>query len=325
MRWLSRLGGCAAWRMWIGRRLRVTIRNRCSDRSFPSRRSGWARGRRDHRTPSRPRPACSPLPEKARRSPSAKQVLEWFGLSSQRPSLSPDPMHDKLQPLPGALFAMPDLHVVELAGRDATTFAQAQFINDLNGLQPGHWQWSGWLTPKGRTVALFALAKWSDDRIWLLLPDLDPSGLAEALHRFVFRSKVAVTVRDDLVVAGAFAKPERAERNRFVEHDGVAEFDLGTPEMPRLLRVGCPAPAVDDAALQRWRMFDLEHGLPRLGPNQSGQWTPQQLSLERIRGFSVKKGCYPGQEIVARTHFLGKAKRGLALLESDRAIAPGAE
>ena len=234
-------------------------------------------------------------------------------------------MHDKLQPLPGALFAMPDLHVVELAGRDATTFAQAQFINDLNGLQPGHWQWSGWLTPKGRTVALFALAKWSDDRIWLLLPDLDPSGLAEALRRFVFRSKVAVTVRDDLVVAGAFAKPERAKRNRFVEHDGVAEFDLGTPEMPRLLRVGCPAPAVDDAALQRWRMFDLEHGLPRLGPDQSGQWTPQQLSLERIRGFSVKKGCYPGQEIVARTHFLGKAKRGLALLESDRAIAPGAE
>ena len=234
-------------------------------------------------------------------------------------------MHDKLQPLPGALFAMPDLHVVELAGRDATTFAQAQFINDLNGLQPGHWQWSGWLTPKGRTVALFALAKWSDDRIWLLLPDLDPSGLAEALRRFVFRSKVAVTVRDDLVVAGAFAKPERAERTRFVEHDGVAEFDLGTPEMPRLLRVGCPAPAVDDAAMQRWRMFDLEHGLPRLGRDQSGQWTPQQLSLERIRGFSVKKGCYPGQEIVARTHFLGKAKRGLALLESDRAIAPGAE
>ena len=234
-------------------------------------------------------------------------------------------MHDKLQPLPGALFAMPDLHVVELAGRDATTFAQAQFINDLNGLQPGHWQWSGWLTPKGRTVALFAVASWSDDRIWLLLPDLDPSGLAEALHRFVFRSKVAVTVRDDLVVAGAFAKPERAERNRFVEHDGVAEFDLGTPEMPRLLRVGCPAPAVDDAAMQRWRMFDLEHGLPRLGPDQSGQWTPQQLSLERIRGFSVKKGCYPGQEIVARTHFLGKAKRGLALLESDYAIAPGAE
>ena len=160
-------------------------------------------------------------------------------------------MHDKLQPLPGALFAMPDLHVVELAGRDATTFAQAQFINDLNGLQPGHWQWSGWLTPKGRTVALFAVASWSDDRIWLLLPDLDPSGLAEALRRFVFRSKVAVTVRDDLVVAGAFAKPERAERNRFVEHDGVAEFDLGTPEMPRLLRVGCPEPAVDDAAMQR--------------------------------------------------------------------------
>ena len=57
--------------------------------------------------------------------------------------------------------------------------------------------------------------------------------------------------------------------------------------------------------------------MPRLPQTQSGQWTPQQLSLERLRAFSVKKGCYPGQEIVARTHFLGKAKRGLAVLDGD--------
>ena len=63
--------------------------------------------------------------------------------------------------------------------------------------------------------------------------------------------------------------------------------------------------------------FDLEHGLPRLPASQAEHWTPQQLSLERLGAFSVKKGCYPGQEIVARTHFLGKAKRGLALLEGS--------
>ena len=82
----------------------------------------------------------------------------------------------------------------------------------------------------------------------------------------------------------------------------------------------------DDAALRaRWLAFDLQHGLPRLPGSQVEQWTPQQLSLERLHGFSVKKGCYPGQEIVARTHFLGKAKRGLARLEGAAPIAVGSE
>ncbi|KGM57705.1 hypothetical protein N799_00530 [Lysobacter arseniciresistens ZS79] len=233
-------------------------------------------------------------------------------------------MHDKLQPASGALFALPDMHVVELAGRDAAAFAQAQFINDLNGLRPGQWHWSGWLTPKGRVVAIFALAKWSDERVWLLLPDLDPEALAAELRRFLFRSKVVISVRGE-PVSGAFALPGVARGGTFAEHDDVVEFDLGTPESPRCLRVGGTVAADDGAAVARWRLFDLEHGLPRLADGQFGQWTPQQLSLERLRGFSVKKGCYPGQEIVARTHFLGKAKRGLVLLESDGPVATGVD
>jgi folate-binding protein YgfZ len=66
-----------------------------------------------------------------------------------------------------------------------------------------------------------------------------------------------------------------------------------------------------------WREADLRHGLPRLGPAQVEAWTPQMLSLDRLRAFSLKKGCYPGQEIVARTHYLGQAKRGLVLVAGD--------
>ena len=71
------------------------------------------------------------------------------------------------------------------------------------------------------------------------------------------------------------------------------------------------------------RKHDLRHGLPRLPESQREQWTPQQLSLDRLDAYSVRKGCYPGQEIVARTHFLGKAKRTLVLFESDAPLAPG--
>jgi len=229
---------------------------------------------------------------------------------------------------PGALaFALPDHRVVSLSGRDATAFAQAQFMNDLAALAAGHWQWSGWLTPKGRVVALFALIKVDEEQLLLVLPDADPVTFAAALQRFVFRSKVAIAVREELRVEGAFAAPARAAGAR-AEGDlaGGMELDLGGEAGPRTLRIVATSTAARDAALlTRWAAFDLEHGLPRLPSSQSDHWTPQQLSLERLRAFSVKKGCYPGQEIVARTHFLGKVKRGLALVEAQAALDAGAD
>jgi folate-binding protein YgfZ len=233
-------------------------------------------------------------------------------------------MHDNPQPPASTAFALPGHRLITFSGRDAAAFAQAQFMNDVALLEPGQWQWSGWLTPKGRVIALFALLKLSDEAIWLLLPDADPSPLAAALQRFVFRSKVRIAVRDDLHVSGAFTSPQTAVGAAFAgdEASGL-ELDLGAGAGPRTLRVGREEAAVDEAAASRWQAFDLEHGLPRLPASQAEHWTPQQLSFDRLRGFSVKKGCYPGQEIVARTHFLGQAKRGLALLEADAPLEPG--
>lgn len=241
-------------------------------------------------------------------------------------------MHDKSPTPAGSMFALSGQHVIALEGRDAATFAQAQFMNDVNGLQSGQWHWNGWLTPKGRVLALFALLKWSEQRTWLLVPDADAFALAEGLRRFLFRSKTKIEVRDDLRVSGGFATPRVARDNAFAGDEvGGVEFDMGAEGGPRRLRIvarddGSGADATPDEAHDaRWKLFDLGHGLPRLPASQVEHWTPQQLSLERLRGFSVRKGCYPGQEIVARTHFLGKAKRGLALLEGEAQMTVGAE
>jgi folate-binding protein YgfZ len=227
---------------------------------------------------------------------------------------------DALQPLPGH-------RVLALSGRDAAAFAQAQCMNDVAGLAPGQWQWNGWLTPKGRLVALFALLKFDEETLWLLLPDADPEALAAQLQRYVFRSKVVLGVREDLRVAGAFSPPARAS-GAGIDGDAAQglELDFGAEGGARRLRIGNAATVgVDAAFVARWAAFDLRHGLPRLEPAQGGQWTPQQLSLDRLRAYSVRKGCYPGQEIVARTHFLGQAKRGLALLEADAPPSIGSE
>lgn len=231
-----------------------------------------------------------------------------------------------------AAGALPDHRVVALAGRDALAFLQAQAMNDIAALADGQWQWNGWLTPKGRTVALFAALRLDAETAWLLVADADAAALADALRRFVFRSKVAISVRDDLAVAGAFAAPAMAAGAALARlADGRVELDMGGDGGPRTLWIasrgdadagsGATAATSGDAAgsafTQAWRAADLAHGWPRLAPAQQERFTPQQLSLDRLRAFSVKKGCYPGQEIVARTHFLGQAKRGLLLLRGD--------
>ena len=233
-------------------------------------------------------------------------------------------MHDNPPAVSAVTFALPDHHVISLSGRDAVAFAQAQFMNDVTALATGQWQWSGWLTAKGRVIALFALLRLDDETVWLLLPDADAAAMVAALQRFVFRSKVVIAARDDLGISGAFAMPDSARGAAFSgSGTGLIELDMGADGGPRLLRIGVDATG-DVALLRRWLAFDLSHGLPRLPASQVEHWTPQQLSLERLGAFSVKKGCYPGQEIVARTHFLGKAKRGIALLESAEAMPAGA-
>ena len=233
-------------------------------------------------------------------------------------------MSDKSPSLPDHFSALPGHRVLALEGRDAANFAQAQFTNDVDGLADGHWQWSGWLTPKGRIVALFALLRFDAERLWLVLPDADPAALAAQLQRFVFRSKVALRPLEEIHVAGAFVAPGQASGARIGggPEQGV-ELDMGGEGGPRALRLSAGRATDDDGSAGRWNAFDLAHGLPRLDASQVEQWTPQQLSLQRLRGYSVKKGCYPGQEIVARTHFLGQAKRGLARLQVPQPVTAG--
>ncbi len=233
--------------------------------------------------------------------------------------------HNRNQELP-LEFALPAHEILALKGPDTMVFAQAQFMNDIAGLADGQWQWNGWLTPKGRVIALFALLRLDSQTLWLLLPDVAAVDLAHLLQRYVFRSKVVLAAVEARVTAN-FSAPVKATGAAFAVIDNDIELDMSGDGGQRSVMIGVtPATGPHDAdAVARWKQTDLVHGLPRLPASQREQWTPQQLSLERLRAFSVRKGCYPGQEIVARTHFLGQVKRGLALYEAASVLPEGAE
>ena len=226
------------------------------------------------------------------------------------------PIPDK----PNLAFQLASHAVIALSGRDAGAFAQAQCMNDLTGLGDGQWQWNGWLNAQGRVLALFALLRRDPQAFWLIVHDHPAQALADALRRFVFRSKLAIDVLP-LACNGVFAPPSAASGKAGAAVGDAVELDLGGDGGPRTLRIEALAAPADGAGVQAWRAFDLAHGLPHLAGEP--KWTPQQLSLDRLAAYSVKKGCYPGQEIVARTHFLGQAKRTLALFEADAPLQPG--
>jgi len=208
------------------------------------------------------------------------------------------------------MISLPDLHVLEITGADAVSFAHAQFSSDVRGLATGAWQWSTWLSPQGRVRALFHLLRAGDESLRLLIRGGDAETLRTELARYVLRAKVALRASDARVCASGLP----------------AERALELPGLPpRWLVVADAADAADESpeARERWRLADIRAGLPVLAQNLRDQLLPQWLGLDRLGAVSVAKGCYPGQEIMSRLHFKGGNKRSLYRIEFLGTAAPG--
>jgi folate-binding protein YgfZ len=235
-------------------------------------------------------------------------------------SPDPNPFKDGAGPLPG-------FTLLSCIGPEAAAFLQAQSMNDVRVLAPGQWQWNGWLSAKGRVVCLFALWRRDEQDFLLLLPDFPAAELQALLQRYVFRSKLKLAVEQDWSIHGEFGGADAGGSRDQASALGAGwSLDFGADAATRrllLLPRDADAPAAMAGFEAAWRDADLRQGLPRLDASQREAWTPQMLSLQRLRAFSLKKGCFPGQEIVARTHYLGQAKRELALLEGE-SLAAGA-
>ena len=220
---------------------------------------------------------------------------------------------------------LPTPQMLEIAGADSAAFAHAQFCNDVIALQPGHWQWNAWLSPQGRVRYLFLLLRDADDRLRLLLRGGDAGAMCAELTRFVFRAKVSLRVTLDAQALGCDAGEAQAtlgalpDETQTIAHEGSSGLRLPGPD-PRWLVLGAAnsaAAASSVQALNRWYLDDIRAGLPVLAPALQDQLLPQWLGLGRLGAINVVKGCYPGQEIMARLHFKGGNKRGLYRIQFD--------
>jgi tRNA-modifying protein YgfZ len=200
--------------------------------------------------------------------------------------------------------------ILIVEGADAVAFAQAQFSSNLAALSNGQWQFSAWLDAQGRVRTFFHLAKQADDRLLLLLRGGDATNMAHELRRFIFRSRVTLSTKVSTALSTGAAMP-------------MHTFDV---EEGRI-RLGCGDHSLqseeemigDDA----WRSLHLFNGWPWLPEQTLSELLPPALSLHHLGAVALDKGCYPGQEIVARLHYRHGHKRHLHRVALSEAVSPG--
>ena len=227
------------------------------------------------------------------------------------------------------------LSVLRIAGPDAAAFLQGQFTDDVASVAVGKAHYGAWCSPKGRMLANFLIRRSGESIFDVLLPQSLSEAIAKRLRMFVLRSRVTVidasseSVRMGVGGPGAANAVARALGAVPAVGD-VASFDNGLVAAlpgPRYVvtiqhdaAAACwerLAPPCRPAGYAAWQWLTIRAGVPIITASTSDLFVPQAANWDVLGGISFQKGCYAGQEIVARTQYLGRLKERLALAHLD--------
>ena len=234
------------------------------------------------------------------------------------------------------------LGLIEVSGEDRKTFLQGQLTNDINAISSSLSHLSGLCTPKGRMRALFSIFA-RKDSLFLQLPINLLEENLKRLKMFVLMSKVELKdVSNELIKIGIFGN--KAEKylqevgftipteNNIISENNELQLIRLSGTRPRFECIG-PVEAMislwqslqENAQFMNtshWRLLDIQSGIPNVFPQTNESFIPQMLNLQVLNGISFKKGCYTGQEVVARMQYLGKLKRHMYLAHCDTDLLP---
>jgi folate-binding protein YgfZ len=243
----------------------------------------------------------------------------------------------RIPPQGSVLSDLSDRGIIEVHGVDAKDFLQSQFTNDISRVTQDKHQLSAWCNPKGRVLATFRVFKRGNNYYLSVSADLIEL-ILKRLRMFVMRSDVTIEDISKSLIHFGYAE-ERAEGdlqtilakdtvpiepNQTLQHDSLSILRLpGT--VPRFEVFGELKDAQDlwercnvraaPVSSSGWDYLNIVAGLPVVCEESSTAWIPQMLNLQVIDGVDFQKGCYPGQEIVARLKYLGKNKRRMYRIE----------
>lgn len=242
-----------------------------------------------------------------------------------------------------ATVIAPLLHLglIECAGEDSKGFLHNQFTSDINHLAVDAAQHSAWCSPKGRMLASFLIFRNGPACLIQLAADLAPA-IQKRLQMFILRSRVKLLDRSPshclFGLSGAQAEQALLAASLPVPSEVLTSAEFADGKVIRLSASRFEVYVAGEAAATlwqalaasarpvgttAWQWLDIQAGIPLIGEATREEFVPQMANFEKIGGVSFHKGCYPGQEVVARTQYLGKVKRHLYRLNSAQPIRAG--
>ena len=230
-----------------------------------------------------------------------------------------------------------DYGAIAVSGSDARAFLHTQLTNDVEHLPAGQARYAGWCSAKGRLLATFLVVPQEEGFLLQLARELVPA-IQKRLQMFVLRSKVTLAdasaewAQFGLWGAGA------AERLRALGIE-MPGSDLAIAQAAdriavrlqgqqvvlfvRAAKRGAVQAALPQGDAAAWALEEIRAGRPHLTQATQDLFVPQMVNLERLGGVDFKKGCYPGQEIVARAQYRGQLKRRMVRLRAPQPLRPG--
>jgi tRNA-modifying protein YgfZ len=237
-------------------------------------------------------------------------------------------------PVSGAL-PLADWGLIRAQGAEARSFLHGQLTQDVNTLQPGTARLAGYCTAKGRLLSTFVMWAEGDDTVLLACSaDVLPAVL-KRLRMFVLRAKCKL---DDVSAEAAWAPvhglvgtaagtslPWSVSASNGGTCVALPPALAGGLPVARALQFGGTAPAAPPLGAELWQGLEAASGVPRIVAATVEQFVPQMVNLELVGGVNFQKGCYPGQEIVARSQYRGTLKRRGVLVQGPVPMTPGQE
>jgi folate-binding protein YgfZ len=233
---------------------------------------------------------------------------------------------------PRGTVRLTDWGVIRAHGAEAATFLHSQLTQDIEGLGSNQARLAGYCSPKGRLLASFIVWRPAPDEVLLACSADVLAPTLKRLSMFVLRAKCKLSdasaeralygvVGDALPLPPAAGAVEGdADRTliRLPDVEGHARALLIQP-------ADAAAPDLPPIDLATWNWLEVRSGIARIVAPTVEQFVPQMVNLEVVGGVNFKKGCYPGQEIVARSQYRGSVKRRAMLFDSDAELQPGQE
>ena len=225
--------------------------------------------------------------------------------------------------------------LLHAAGDDARGFLHAQLTNDFEHLGPGQARYAGWCSAKGRLLATFLVVPCAGGFLLQLSGDLVPA-VSKRLSMFILRSKVKLSDVSTAWLLFGLWGTDAASRlaglgfkppaGKLAVSESQGAIVVGIDD-DRFLLIASPAMQdriKTNATADDWALAEVRAGRPLIMQSTQDQFVPQMVNLELAGGVDFKKGCYPGQEIVARAQYRGAVKRRMYRLRGA-ALRPGQE